>query len=95
MSILPMCLPLTIEVSLLGFYAKEIARTWKQPRCPSTDEWVKKLWYIYTMEYCSAIQRNECESVVVRWRNIEPVTHSEESQREKNKYHVLMQIYGI
>ena len=50
-----------------------IARTWKQPRCPSTDKWIKKLWYIYTMEYYSAIKRNECESVVVRCMNLEPV----------------------
>ena len=58
-----------------------------------TDEWIKKLWYIYTMEYYSAIRRNELESVVVRWMNLEPVTQSEVSQKEKNKYHIL--IYGI
>ena len=51
-----------------------IARTWKQPRCPSTDEWIKKSWYMYTMEHYSAIRRNEFESVMVRWMNIEPVT---------------------
>ena len=63
-----------------------IARTWKQPRCPLTDEWIKKMWYIYTMEYYSAIKRNEFESVRVRWVNPEPVVQSEVSQREKNKY---------
>ena len=50
-----------------------IARTWKQPRCPSTDEWIKKLWYIYTMEYYSAIKRNAFESVLMRWMNLEPI----------------------
>ena len=49
-----------------------IARTWKQPRCPSTDEWIKRLSYMYTMEYYSAIKRNKFESVVVRWMNLEP-----------------------
>ena len=50
-----------------------IARTWKQPRCPLTDEWIKKLWYIYTMKYYSAIKRKEFESVLMRWMNLEPV----------------------
>jgi len=58
-----------------------------------TDEWIKRLWYIYTMEYYSAIERNEFESVLVRWMNLEPVIQSEVSQ--KNNYHVLMHIYGI
>ena len=61
-----------------------IAKTWKQPRCPSTDEWIKKLWYIYTMEYYSAIKRNAFESVLVRQMNIEPIIQSEISQKEKN-----------
>ena len=64
-----------------------IARTWKQPRCPSTDEW---MWYIYIMEYYSAIKRNEIESIEVMWMNLEPVIQSEVSQEEKNKYHILM-----
>ena len=72
-----------------------IARTWKQPRCPLTDEWVKKLWYIYTMEYYSAIKRNAFESVLMKWMNIEPIIQSEVSQKEKNKYHILTHIYGI
>ena len=58
------------------------------------DEWVKKL-YIYTMEYHSAIKRNESESALVGWMNLEPVTQSEVSQKEKNKCHILMHIYGI
>ena len=72
-----------------------ISRTWKQPRCPSTDEWIKKLWYIYTMEYYSAIKRNTSESVLMRWTNLEPIIQSEVSQKEKDKYHILMHIYGI
>ena len=72
-----------------------IARTWKHPRCPSTDEWVKKLWYIYTMEYYSAIERNTFESVPMRWMNLEPITQSEVCQIEKNKCHIVMHIYGI
>jgi len=71
-----------------------IARTWKQPRCPSTDESIK-MWYIYTMEYHSALKRNEFESVLVRWMNLEPVTQSEVSQKEKNKYSIFIHIYGI
>jgi len=72
-----------------------IARTWKQPRCPSIDEWIKKMWYIYAMEYCSATKMNTFESVVVRWMNLKPVTQSEVSQRQKNKFCILMHIYGI
>ena len=71
-----------------------IARTWKQPRCPSTDEWIKKLWYIYTMEYYSAIKRNTFESVLMRWMNLEPIIQSEVT-KEKDKYHILMHIYRI
>ena len=72
-----------------------IAKTWKQPKSPSADEWIKKLWYIYTMEYYSAIKRNAFESVLMRWMNLEPNKQSEGSQKEKNKYHILMNIYGI
>ena len=72
-----------------------IARTWKQPRCPSTDEWIKKLWYIYTTEYYSAIKRDAFKSVLMRWMNLEPIIQSEVSQKEKDKYHILMHIYGI
>ena len=71
-----------------------IVRTWKQPRCPSTDEWIK-LWYIYTMEHYSAIKRNTFESVLMRWMDLEPIIQSEVSQKEKDKYHILMHVYGI
>ena len=70
-----------------------IARTWKQPRCPWTDEWIKKLWYIYTVEYYSDIKRNTFESVLMRWMNLEPIKWSEVSQKEK--YCILTHIYGI
>ena len=72
-----------------------IARTWKQPKCPSPDEWIKKMWHICTMEYYSAIKRNEMEVFVVRWVDLESVRQSEVSQKEKNKYHVLTHVYGI
>jgi len=72
-----------------------ITRTWKQPRSPLTDEWIKNLWYIYTMEYYSAIKRNTSESVLMRWMNLEPIIQSEVSQKEKDKYHILMHTYGI
>ena len=63
-----------------------IARTWQQPRCPSRGEWIKKLWYIYTMEYYSVIKRNVFESVLMRWINLEPIIQSEMSrQKEKDK----------
>ena len=62
-----------------------IARTWKQPRCPSEDEWITKLWYIYTMEYYSAINRNTPESVLMRWMNLEPIILNEVSQKDKDK----------
>ena len=72
-----------------------IARTWQHPKCPSTDEWIKKMWYIYTMDYYSAIKRNKIELFVVRWMGLESVIQSEVSQKEKNKYHMLTHIYGI
>ena len=72
-----------------------IARPWKQPRSPLINEWINKLWYIYTMEYYSAIKRNAFESVLMRWMNLEPIIQSEVSQKEKDKYCILMHIYGI
>ena len=72
-----------------------IARTWKQPKCPTTDEWIKKMWHIDTMEYYSAIKRNKIELLVVRWMDLESVIQSEISQKEKNKYRMLTHIYGI
>ena len=72
-----------------------ITRTWKQPRCPSTDEWIKKLWHIYSIEYYSAIKRNTFESVLMRWMNLEHIIQSEVSQKEKHKYHILTHMYRI
>ena len=72
-----------------------ISRTWKQPKCPSTEEWIKKMWHIYSMEFYSAIQRNEIELSLVRWTDLESVIQSEVSQKEKNKYRMLTHIYGI
>ena len=72
-----------------------IARTWKQPKCPLTDEWITKMWHIYTMECYSAIKRNETELFVVRWMELEIVIQSVVSQKEKNKYCMLTHIYGI
>ena len=71
------------------------ARTWKQPRCPSTDKWIKRLWDIYTMAYYSAIKRNTFESGLMRWMTLEPIIQSEVSQKEKDKYRILTHIYGI
>ena len=71
-----------------------IARTWKQSKCPSTDEWIKKMWHIYTMDYYSAIKRNKTVLFLVRWIDIESVIQSEGSQKDKNKYCMLTHIYG-
>ena len=72
-----------------------IARTWKQPRCPSADDWIRKLWYIYTMEYYSAIKQNAFESVLMRWIKLEIIIQSEVSQKEKHQYSIRTHIYGI
>ena len=72
-----------------------IGRTWKQPRCPSADKWIRKLWYIYTMEYYSAIKKNAFESVLMRWMKLEHIIQSEVSQNEKHQYSIITQIYGI
>ena len=71
------------------------ARTWKQPRCPSADKWIRKLWYIYTMEYYIAIKKNTFKSVLMRWRKLEPIIQSEVSQKENHQYSILTHIYGI
>ena len=71
-----------------------IARSWKQPKCLLTDEWIKKLWYIYTMEYYSTIKRNETESFAETWMDLETVIQSEVSQKEKNKYRILTHVCG-
>ena len=72
-----------------------IARTRKQPRCPLTDEWIKKLWYTFTIKYYSAIKRNAFESVLMRWMNLESIIQGEVCQKEKDKYCILTHIYGI
>ena len=83
------CIPLLIAALFT------IARTRKQPQCPWTDEWIKKLRSIYTMEHYPAIKRNAFESVLLRWMNLEAITQSEVSQKEKDKYHILTNIYKI
>ena len=85
------CIPLLIAALFT------IGRTWKQPRCPLTDEWIKNLLYIYTMKYYSAIKKkqNTFESVLMRWMNLERIIQSEVSQKEKDKYCILAHIYGI
>ena len=72
-----------------------IARTWKQPRCPSADEWIRKLWYKITMEYYSAIKKNSFESVLMRRIKLESIIQSEVSQKDKDHYNILAHIYGI
>ena len=72
-----------------------IARTGKQSRCPLADEWIRKLWYIYTMGYYSANKKNAFESVLMRWMKLQPIIQNEVSQKEKQQYSILMHIYGI
>ena len=72
-----------------------IAKTWKQPKCPSTEEWIKEMWYIYKMEYYSAIKRKEILSLVATWMDLEIVIVSEVSQTQKDKYHVISLICVI
>ena len=92
------------QQSLLGIHTEEsrferdtpmfiaalfiIARTWKQPKCPSSDEWIRNLWYIYTMEYYSAIKKTAFESFLMRWMKLEPIMQSEVSQKEKHQYSI-------
>ena len=84
-----MCSPMFITTLFV------IARTWKQPRCPSADEWIRKRWYIYTMEYYWAIKKNTFESVLMRWMKLESIIQSEVSQKEKHQHSILTHIYGI
>ena len=72
-----------------------IARSWKQPKCPSTEQWIKKMWYVYTMEYYSVIKGNEIGSFVEMWMGLEIIILSEVSQTEKDKYHMISLIWGI
>ena len=67
-----------------------IGRAWKQPRCPLADKWIRKLWYIYTMEYYSAIKKIAFESVLMRWMKLELIMQSEVSQKEKHQYSILL-----
>ena len=66
-----------------------VAKLWKEPRCPSTDEWIKKMWYIYTMEYYAAIKRNEILPFAMTWMELEGIMFSEISQSEKDNYHMI------
>ena len=72
-----------------------VAKTWKQPKCPLTDEWIKKMWYIYTMEYYSAIKKNEIMPFAATWMDLEIIILSKVSQTEKDKYHMISLICGI
>ena len=84
-----MCSPVFIAALFI------IARTWKQPRCTSADEWIRKLWYIYTMDYYSALKKNAFRSVLMRWMKLEPFIQREVSQKEKHQYNLLTHTYGI
>ena len=72
-----------------------VARTWKQPRCSSADEWIRKPWYIYTVENYSAIKKNTFESVLLKWMKLDPIIQTEVSQKEKHQYSILTHTYGI
>ena len=72
-----------------------IAKTWKQPKCPSTDEWIKKMWYIYTMEYYSAIKKNQIMPFTATWMGQETLILREVTQKEKDKYHMISLTCGI
>ena len=72
-----------------------IAKTWEQPKCPSIEEWIKKMWYIYTIKYYSAIKKNEIMPFAATWMDIEIIILSKVSQKEKNKYHLISLTCGI
>ena len=72
-----------------------IAKTWKQPKCPLTDEWIKKIWYMYTQEYYSAIKKNEIMPFTAIWMDLEIIILNKVSQTEKDKYHMISLICGI
>ena len=72
-----------------------IAKTWKQPKYPSTDEWIKKMWYIYTIEYYSAIKRDKIMPFAATWIGLDTLILSEVSQKEKDKYHMISPTSGI
>ena len=84
------CTPVFIEALFT------VASIWKQPRCPSADEWIRKLLHIYTMEYYSAFKKKSTfESVLMRWMKLKLIIQSEVSQKEKNKYNILTHIHGV
>ena len=72
-----------------------IAKTWKQAKSPSTDEWIKKIWYVYTMEYYSALKQNEIITFAATWMQLAIILLSKVSQKEKDKYHMISLTYGI
>ena len=72
-----------------------IAKTWKKPKCPSTDEWIKKMWYVYAAEYYSAVKKNEIIPFAATWMQLEIIILSEVNQKEKDKYHMISLICGI
>ena len=76
-------------------HSSTVTKTWKQPKCPSTDEWIKKMWYIYTMEYYSAIKKNEIMPLVATRMDLEIIILNEVSQKGKDKYHMISLICGI
>ena len=80
-------------MSIAALFA--IAKTRKQPKCPSTEEWIKKMWYIYTMEYYSAIKKNEIMPFAATWMDLEVIILSEVRQKEKDKYHMISLICRI
>ena len=84
-----MCTPMFIAVLFT------IARTWTQPRCPLADEWIRKVWYLNTIKYYSAIKKNAFESVLMRWMKLEPIIQSEVHQKEKHQFSILTHTYGI
>ena len=87
-----MLLALSRNVAALLF---TIVKTWKQPKCPSTDEWIKEMWHIYTTEYYSAIKKNEIIPFAAIWMDLEIIILSEVSQKEKDKYHMISLRCGI
>ena len=99
-------LPFDPAIPLLGIYLDKctrmfiaalftIAKTWKQPKCPSTEEWIKKMWYIYTMEYYSAIKRNEIPAFLATWMDLEIIMLSEVSHTMRHQHQMLSLTCGI
>ena len=84
-----MCTPMFIAALFI------IARTWKQPRCLLADKWIRKLWYVYTMKYYSAIKKNAFELVLMRWMKLGPIIQSEVSQKEKHQYSIYAYIWNL